>query len=227
MNSTKQFISNFPVKKFDKGQTILCQDEVPTCTYVIKKGVVKTHNITRDGDEKPISLDVAGELFPVGWTFGKLKAAQYYYSAFTDVELYCVPADEYVNFLKKTPGALFTAFEFMLNLQINYQMRVNALEQSKASSKVLHTIHFLSIRFGIDIKPNVVRINLPLTQQDLANFMGLTRETTSIELNKLQEQGVLTYNPQEYIVHTSVLNDLLDEEYDQGRISPVNSSLFD
>ncbi len=95
-------------------------------------------------------------------------------------------------------------------------MRINALEQSKANEKVLSTIHYLALRFGRDIRPHRVEIQLPLTQQDLANFMGLTRETASMELKKLQKKGVINYSNQRYIVNTNTLDSYLDEDYEFG-----------
>ena len=216
MHNVQKFLTKYRTKNFAKGEVILNQDEVPTTAYVIKTGVVKTYNLTTDGEEKPISFDVKGEAFPLGWIFSKLDRTQYFYGAFTDCELYCVPLDEYLGFIKSNTDTLFAALDNLINRYLNYQMRVNALEQSKASSKVLYTVHFLSLRFGVDLKKDVVRIPLPLTQQDLANFMGLTRETTSMELKKLQKQRVISYRNQKYTIRTDKLNQRLDEEYDQA-----------
>ncbi len=157
----------------------------------------------------------------MAWVFTKLKVAQYFYEAFTDCELYCFPREAYIKFLKQNPEPLFEMFSHFVARNLNYQMRINALEQSKASSKVLHTMHFLALRFGVDIKQNHVKIPLPLTQQDLANFMGLTRETTSVELKKLQVLGVINYRNQMYTVRSDKLGELLDEDYDQGRIITI------
>lgn len=214
----KSFFEQYPIKRFDKGELILVQGEVPPCVYSVKKGVIKTYNLTSQGEEKPISFDVESEMFPVAWAFGKAKYAQYYYEAFTDCELYCVPPSDYTRYLQTQPKELYEAFDGLLSHNISNQMRINALEQSKAAAKVLYTIHFLCLRFGTEVKEDTVRVNLPLTQQDLANFMGLTRETTGIELKKLQRQGVLTYKNQNYIVKTDKLDELLDEDYDQGSL---------
>jgi CRP/FNR family transcriptional regulator, anaerobic regulatory protein len=212
----EKFFKQYHTKRFAKGELILVQGEVPTCAYVVKKGIVKTYNLTSEGDEKPIMYDMQNEVMPIGWVFHKLKHAIYFYEAFTDVELYCVPRDEYVDYLKKNPKTMFDAYTHLVGTYVNHQMRINALEQSKAASKVLNTIHFLCLRFGLDVKNDVVKIELPLTQQELANFMGLTRETTGIELKKLQRKGILTYRRQNYIVRTDKLNELLDEDYDIG-----------
>lgn len=208
------FLQKYHTRKFEKGEIILVQGETPDCTYVIKKGVVKTYNLTSQGEEKPLGFDTSGDIFPIAWVFGQTNPVNYYYEAFTDCELYCLPREDYKAFISKSISRLYSALEDMVAKHTLYQLRVNALEQSKAALKVLNTIHFLCLSYGSEIKKNTVKIEVPLTQQDLANFMGLTRETTGIELKKLQRTGVLTYKRQNYIVRTDKLNDLLDEEYD-------------
>lgn len=218
MTTLHSFLSTCRIQHFSKGEIILVQDEIPATGYLIKKGVVKTYNLTSQGEEKPISFDIEGEVLPIAWVFSKLKVAQYFYEAFTDCDLYCISREEYISFLKNNPEPLYDMFDYFVGRNLNYQMRINALEQSKASYKVLHTIHFLALRFGKDIGENTVKIPLPLTQQDLANYMGLTRETTSVELKKLQVSGVISYRNQMYTVKSDKLNELLDEDYEQGRI---------
>lgn len=216
MKTLSEFLEQYHVKTFAKGELILVQGEVPTCAYVIKKGVIKTYNLTARGEEKPITYDIARETFPIGWVFSKFKESQFFYDAYTDVELYCVPRTDYNDFLKQNPTVLYEIHSFLISRLLNMQTRVNALEQSKASSKVVNTVHYLCLRYGKEVKSDVVRIDLPLTQQELANFMGLTRETTGIELKKLQRSGVLSYRRQNYIVRTDRLNELLDEDYEQA-----------
>ena len=212
------FLQKYRTRKFEKGEIILVQGETPECMYVIKKGVVKTYNLTSGGEEKPLGFDIKGDIFPIAWAFGQVNPVTYYYEAFTDCDLYCVPREDYRNFITKNTDRLYGVLENMVAQNTFYQLRVNALEQSKAANKILNTIHFLCLSYGTDLKPHTVRIEIPLTQQDLANFMGLTRETTGIELKKLQRSGVLTYKKQNYIVRTDRLNELLDEEYDMHRL---------
>ena len=218
MELFEQFLQQYRVKKFAKGEVIICEGEQPPCAYAIKSGVVKTYSLTAEGQEKPISFDLAGEVFPVGWVFGKQSHAQYFYEAFSDCAVYCVPRDEFIAYVQKQPELLWEFVGFMVTHYLNFQMRVNALEQSRAADKILQTLHFLSVRFGQEIKDNTVKIKLPMTQQDMANYMGLTRETTGIELKKLERRGIIKYVHQEYVIYTDKLNELLDEEYEDGRI---------
>ena len=211
------FLQKYHTRKFDKGELILVQGETPSSAYILKKGVVKTYNLTSQGEEKPIAFDVQGEIFPIAWVFDQVNSAPYYYEAFTDCVVYSVPREDYKEFIMQNTERLMSVMEKFVAQYLNTQLRVHALEQSKAAAKILYTIHFLCLRFGVDVRKNVVRIQIPLTHQDLANFVGLTRETTGIELKRLQRSGLLTYKKQNYIVRTDKLNALLDEEYDQTR----------
>lgn len=216
MHEYEKFLKQFRVKRYKKGEIILVQGETPDCGYVVKKGVVKTYNLTSQGEEKPIGFDLDFEIFPLGWVFGKASRVQYYYEAFTEAEVYCVPVSEYTHFLETHPSYAQAEISHFVSRFISMQLRINALEQSKASLKVINTIHFLCLRFGQAVSKNVIRIQLPLTQQDLANFIGLTRETTGIELKRLHSQGVLSYKKQNYIVRKDKLDQLLDEDYGLG-----------
>lgn len=221
MREFKHFLEKFRVKSFKKGELILVEGEVPPVSYVVKSGMVKSYNITSEGQEKPISYDDVNEMFPIAWIFRKMRQAQFFYEAFTDCEVYCVPRDDLVTYLKSHPDHLYTYFDNLLKQYLDFQMRVNALEQSKAADKVIHTLHFLALRHGKDIKKDLVQIKLPLTQQDMANIMGLTRETTGIELKRLERSGVIRYRRQNYIVRTDKLNELLDVDYGGGKIEDV------
>lgn len=216
MKDHQKFLQQFRTKHFKKGEIILCQGEVPHCGYVIKTGIVKTYNLTLQGEEKPISFDTDSEVFPISWVFGKLRHAPYYHEAFTECDVYCVPRAEYMEFVESHPDYMLAMLNQFVDRCMGYQMRINALGQSKAPAKVLNMIHFLCVRFGRPVKGKTVMVQMPLTQQDLANFIGLTRETTGIELKKLQQKGVLIYKKQNYIIQTDKLNELLEEDYHLG-----------
>jgi CRP-like cAMP-binding protein len=216
MQTFEQFLGQHRTKSYTKGEIILVEGEVPPYAYVVKHGVIKTYNLTAEGQEKPIAFDLPTEVFPIGWVFSKIKSAQYFYEAFTDCEVYVVPRDVLVDYWHNQPTATWEMLDIMVDRHLQFQMRVNALEQSKATNKVINTLHYLCLRFGKEVKENLVKVELPLTQQDLANFMGLTRETTGIELKKLEKAGVITYRRQNYLVRTDKLNEVLDDEYDPG-----------
>jgi CRP/FNR family transcriptional regulator len=200
---------------------ILQQDAVPRSAFVVKTGTIKSYNITSKGEEKPIGFSVKDELFPLGWIFNRIRKAQYYYEALSDCELYSAPKEDLRSYIKGDPSVMSQVLDECVRETLTNEMRINALSQSKAFDKVLYTIHYLSLCFGHDVRTDLVEISLPFTQQDVANFTGLTRETISVELKKLSTLKVILYRNRNFVVLTDKLNELLDDDYDRQLIRRV------
>jgi CRP/FNR family cyclic AMP-dependent transcriptional regulator len=215
-----EYFEQFPAEAFSRGTIILHQDMAPQAAYLVQTGVVKIYTLTAHGDEKLIGFATHNEILPLGWVMRMTKKSQYYYQAYNDCSLRRIVRDEYTTFLQNNSEALYETLECCVNEIMQYQLRVNALGQSKAADKVLNTIHYLALCFGRDLESDVVEIPLPLTQQDIANSVGLTRETTTVELRKLIVLGVIHHREHGYIVNTYKLNHLLDDDYEHGLVRP-------
>lgn len=214
LNNWQSFLKHYTTKSYKKSDVILQQDVEPGCAFIIKKGIVKTYNITSKGEEKPISFSLTDEIFPIGWVFDKIVRSQYFYEALTECEVYAVPKDDLLEFLNEDTEAMLDLLNRCVDDNVRDQMRINTLEYSKASEKVLHTIHYLALCFGRDLKTDIVEIPLPITQQDVANFTGLTRETVSAELKNLSQQKIILFRNRSYVVLTDRLDAMLDDSYE-------------
>lgn len=91
-------------------------------------------------------------------------------------------------------------------------MRVIALEQPRAREKILYTFYYLTYRFGKQITPNTYMIKINLTHQMIADFIGLTRETTAIVLNQIKNDKILSYKRQKYLVNRAKLLQNIGED---------------
>ncbi len=211
MEAIAPLLTKYPLKRYDKGQIILCEGMVPTCCYIIRSGFVKTYEITADGDEKPISFDTKNDLFPVAWAFDRSDKANFYHQAYTDCEIYQVPREDFLQYVQTKPKLSYRFLHYLLDRCFDYQAHVRSLEQAKAADKLLHALNFLTYRFGKKVARSRVRMLLPLTQQDLANFLGLTRETTGTQLKQLEKKGIIRYRRQKYIVDKEQLDKLIEE----------------
>jgi CRP/FNR family transcriptional regulator len=136
----------------------------------------------------------------------------YYCDAFTDCEIYAVPRQQLSEFLHRDETMLKFTLNRYINLYVGTTLHISALEQTKAAEKLLRILQWLSLRFGVEIKPNVHRIDVRLTHQDLAHMIGMTRETTAVELNKLRQQKVISYQNQRYILNIDKLHKIMGED---------------
>jgi CRP/FNR family cyclic AMP-dependent transcriptional regulator len=209
------FLDRHPTRSFKKGEIIIFQGEAPRKAFVVKSGTVKAYNLSVSGDEKPVAFYGSDNAFPTAWIYGKLPSAIYYYEAFTpEVEIYMIDRDEYVNFVKRRPELLYQELERLLADQLGGSIRLNALQHSRASDKLIYTMHYLALTHGKSVGQQRVELQLELTHQDFANLTGLTRETAATELNKLKKQGVIDYGKNlPYSLDLAKLMHLLNDQF--------------
>jgi len=207
---------DYPTVKVLKGEVIIQQSQAPDKAYAIKSGIVKVCNFTANGEEKSLSFKVENDIFPVCWIFDKTETALFYYQAHTNLELYVMSRDDITKRVEENPDFAKAVLDKQISSYVNSELQVEALEQSRAILKLMYTFRHLALTHGTKLENNFVRIKIPLTQQELANFTGLTRETTISELNKLKELGIISNVQKYYTINTVKADDLIDDDYDPG-----------
>lgn len=214
-NYLHAYLDRHPVRSYKKGEIIIFQGEEPKQALVVKSGIVKSYNLSVDGDEKPISFYQEDTVFPYSWVYSKTSSSVYFYEAFSEsVEVYLVDRTEYVNFIKQRPELLYQEFERLLSDQLAGAIRLNALQHSKASDKLIYTLHYLARSYGKPIGKQKIEISLDLKHQDFANLTGITRETAATELSKLKRSGVISYSKTSpYVLDLARLTKSLNDEY--------------
>lgn len=210
----QEFLHDFPLITRSKSQILLFQGEAPRFAHIIKKGVVKTYNVSGQGIEQLIAFETELNAFPFTWIWGKAPSSLYYYEALSDCEVYCVPRDRYINFISSDNELLTNELKRHAHDEVGHTLRLNALLNLKARDKLIHTLHYLAQAYGQLIDGSIVQINLRLTQQDFANLVGITRETAATELNKLKRMGVIFYSPGVYYrVDIAKIAQLLNDQF--------------
>ena len=150
------------------------------------------------------------------WIFGRSQTVLYYHQAHTDCQLYVIDRESILEHVAQNPSFSKYIFDTLVSAEMNRALQVEALEQSRAQLKLLYTFRHLALMNGVELKDGLVKINIPLTQQELANFIGLTRETTVLELRKLKRLMLIFREHKYYLVDTTKLDGLIDDEYDPG-----------
>ncbi len=212
MDTFRQFITNYPYKTFKKGETILLKGDMPGYVYVIESGLVKTYSITSRGDERLVSIDRKDEDFPIGFAFGLIERTEYFYEAFSKCTIRCIPRDEYLNHLHTDIESMYKRQARVTILLLSTLSRIHALEQSHASDKIAHTLLYMAGQLGVILRPYKTRLKISITQQEIADSLGLSRETTNIELKKLETLKLIAHSRRSYILHMERLKEYIDKK---------------
>lgn len=190
-----------------KGQTIVYQGEIPYSVFEVKEGLVRAISINENGEERTLALYGPGDFFPIGYAHSIINVALFNYISQTQTDLILHPKDEFRINSKKN------AEETISRLSTQYvasMVHINALGQATARDKIIHILHYLSIRFGEELTGKVfTRITIPLTQLDIAKMASVTRETAAVELGKLRKEGLIDVKKRFYSVYVRGMLDKL------------------
>lgn len=200
------------VRSVRKHTILLYQGEVPRSAYFIKSGVMKVYSINSNGTEQIVAFFTTGDLFPSTWVFGNTSSTLYYYEAMTDCTVLAVDKSVLLEALENHPQLQKKMFDYIMTNYTSSLLRITSLEQSRAGEKISFTLYYLVFRYGREIKPGIYSIQMNLTHTVIADMVGIARETTAVEMNKLKKAGVVTYNSKEYLVDRKKLERVMGED---------------
>jgi CRP/FNR family transcriptional regulator, cyclic AMP receptor protein len=204
-----EFVSQYPLKTFQRNETLIFQDDQPTAIYAIKSGFIKGYDIDNQGTEQSLWLGTTGDLCPLSWVFEAEPTVPYFFSALTPVEAYVVRRHDLQQFLDNNFVALREVTQSLAVRLINTFHHLNAVEKARAEEKVVYSLYFLARRFRESTHQTGESVMLPLTHQDIASLVGLSRETATQELKKLKESGHIHYDKYSFVIHTEKLKSRL------------------
>jgi len=192
------FFSQFKSFRYKKGEVILRPFDTPQGVYFLEKGFVRLYTISQDGKELTLIIFKPNDFFPIGWAINNTPNTQYL-ETMTDALLWRAPKEEFIRFVQENPDAFFELTSKMLVRLGGILERMEYLAFGNAYSKVASILTICAERFGEKEGKNLV-IQVPLTHKDVANLVGITRETASIEIKKLERKGLLTYHGRHLII---------------------------
>lgn len=195
-----------------KRSILIYQGEIPRQAYIVLSGIFKVYRLGNMGEEQVVGFRTKGDLFPETWIFGKTSAALFYYEAMEDAEVLSVEKPVFLELLETNPDIKDKVFDYLATGYTGLLMQINALEQSRAAEKLLLMMYYLMFRYGNQTTAGTYVVNLHLTHTTLGSLMGLTRETTTMELGRLKRKKVINYDSKSFTIYRSELEKRIGDE---------------
>ena len=173
-------------KKYENNRNIFLQQDKSVNLFNITEGNVKIYQLLNDG-----RIQIIGFLYP-GDFFGSYKNGKYNYSAdaIGNVRVCAFDQEKLDKYIEKN----MTLAKELLHLTSHEltlaQDRISVLGKFSATERLAKFIFNISEqRKRIGWKNNP--ISLPMTRQDIADYLGLTIETVSREFSKLKTSNII------------------------------------
>ena len=174
------------VLRCKKGQSVYIQEYEAEAFYMVKRGTLRSFVMGADGREITLELLSPGKVFgTVSFFSGTNRIASVV--ALTDAEVLVLNHET----MRQCFGQHYSlVVEVIQTLGITTQFLVSQVESLtiiSAEGRIAHTL----LQLALDFKkqPGAVSYRIPYTHQQIAELAGMSRVTTTKELNAFAERG--------------------------------------
>jgi len=178
------------ILNYSKGDTIINGLKDPDGVYIIKKGFVKAFTITKAGQENLLLVHDTGEFIPLIWALDGSHTEGLYYQAMSDVTVLKTSKEKLLSAMSDNKWLSQEILKQSVHIIAIYSQRIQALEFRTARQRIVAELLNLAEMFG-KAHGKKVLIDAPVTHQDIANSINMTRETASRALGLLFDEKLL------------------------------------
>lgn len=187
----EEFYKQFKTRDYKKGEMLIRADDDPQGIFCLTKGYVRQYTISKAGTELTLHILKPLSYFPMVWAINGTPNV-YYFEALTEVEVGRAPRDQVVDFIKDKPTVTFALMSELLEDYAETLTRVEHLVFSDAYRRVISVLLYIIKHFGEENHDGII-VHHRFTQQDIATLVGVSRETASNEISRLEKKGLVKY----------------------------------
>ncbi len=199
----KQNCPSFAELKVDRKQYIYHQGERQASIFWVAEGFVRQARVSKDGDELTTAFLGKGGVFGVFQSEDSVEMEESI-QAWPDVRVCSVRTEEIQKLFLDYPKMAWQFIQKISAQKQHTERRLQSIFSQTVDVRVLETlcelVHFSSKRCN-----HGFTLELMITQQELANFVGASRPVVSTALNKLKKQDLLAYVEDRICVYDEAL----------------------
>jgi CRP-like cAMP-binding protein len=198
LEQLKEISRTLPMTTCQTGGLVTSPDDDVERLYIVKRGRVRLYRLTPDG--KQLTLDILDKGRIVGrmsWLGQELN--EVYAEAIEDAVVCSFTTDELRRLIDRFPSIGLNMIRYLSERLAASERERELMAFRSVEQRLAARLVELSERFG---QPDAdgVAIDARLTQQELADMIGTSRETLATTVSSLRERGVLEMQNQRVVI---------------------------
>lgn len=185
-----KFFTQFKHITYKKGEIVIRADDDPSGIFYLVSGNVRKYAISKKGDEIVVNIFKPISFFPMSWAINN-EPNEYFYDSLTSLEVYRAPKEKVVEFVKNNPDVLYDLMSRVYRGTDGMLRRMTYLMAGNAYARLITELIIHAKRFG---KKTNSKLEVKVSEKELATQSGMTRETVSREMKELKNKGLVTFN---------------------------------
>jgi CRP/FNR family cyclic AMP-dependent transcriptional regulator len=183
---------------YKKGRIIFIEGEEGKAVYLLRSGRVKISTQADDGREQILHFIYPGEVFGevVIYDGGPYPATA---EVVEDSKIGMIRNSDMDRLTLSNPEIALAMLRIMSKRLRNAQRQINELALYDTFRRMVSMLMFLAAEQGVHCDRGTI-IDMSLTNQDLANMIGTSRETANRILSELRKQKAIILEKKQIII---------------------------
>jgi CRP-like cAMP-binding protein len=177
------------IRVFSRKAPIYLPAEAADAVFVLAEGRVKICHVTSDGKQSILAFIEPGELFGELAVFAPGTRDEHA-EALERSTIVMIPSDAFQTLLQQRPELSLGVSKLMGIRRKRIERRLKNLLFVPSRDRLIHLLLELAEQYG-KTGDDGVQLGLHLSHQELANVIGSTRETVTVLLRDLQQEGLI------------------------------------
>ena len=177
-------------QRFTAGETLFSQGEEARTVFNVTAGVVRLYQLRSDGRRQIVGFALPGDFLGLAMR----DAFGFSADAIGDVAACSFTRSAYTALVDSKPHLLRRLHEFATHELTLAHEQMMLLGRRTAEEKLVCFLLGMQTRWARLGKPSVT-VPLPMTRQDIADFLGLTIETVSRTFTRLAKEKTILIVP--------------------------------
>lgn len=195
-----QMIANITVKRrYKKKTNVFLEGDRREAVFFIQSGVLKSYKVDDDGNEQVISILQSGDMFPhVGFFDESPYPATV--EVVIDTELLVIRIDDFDELMMKQPQIAVKVMKVMGQKILHLQERLQDFISKDVQHRLIQALIRLAKENGIKHQEGTY-VSLPITNQDLANMVGTSRESINRIINHFKKEKLIEADRHGFLIY--------------------------
>lgn len=186
------------LRSYRKKTVIFNEGTDKETVYFILEGLVKTYKTDENGHENIVSFLKDGDMFP-HTVFFDPQPYPATAETLTDSRMIAIPLSSFEKAILLTPPLTMKVMQMMGDKIRELQATIQQLTGQDAQNRGISFLLKLAERYGVE-QDGTIAIPLPITNLEMANAIGTTRETVNRLLNQLRKDQVIEMKSNKLII---------------------------
>lgn len=176
-------------KSFDKGSMIFTEGSDANTLFFINVGKIKLYKYNKDGKEQILHILTNGDFFG---ELDLIKSSNYQFNAkaMDNAKICTLKKSEVKNIILKKPEIALKLLESLGERLSAIENLAQNLSTNDVDARIAYLLLNLMDKYSEELEGKKL-INLPLSREDMANYIGVTRETISRKLKKFEDEELI------------------------------------